>query len=788
MSTHVMGASLKRREDPALLRGEAKFTGDINLPGMAHVAILHSSHAHARISVDTAAASKLPGIVRIFTGADLEGKMMPMVCIWKPADVESHFPPHPYGLPGSQTALATDRVRYVGEWIAAVVAETREQAYGALEAIKVTYDPLPVVTTAQEALRPGAPQLHETVPGNLCAHVTYGDKAATDQAIQAAEVVVRLDQVIPRQLHQPVELRGTLAQYDEGTGEYTLWTNTQIPHGNRFMICNLVMGIPYNKLRVIVPNIGGAYGSKGYLYQDAPLMLFLAKAVGRPVKWIDTRDGLSMSTVHSRGQDQHATLGGTRDGRITALSVTNYTDLGAYPASNGPGAPLVLTGRSVTGAYAIPHPYYEAYIAFANTVMLGPARGAGRMEAILLIERLVDMFAREIGMSPEDVRRKNMVRPDQFPYENGLGWTYDSGNYVAALDRALEMAGNGDLAARKAEARTRGKRMGVGIGSYVCVAGVGPSPRMGREGLIGSTWSSAIVRVHQTGDVTVITGSQPHGQGHETTFSQIAGEELGVPVEKIEVIHSDSHGVPYAQGSYGSRTFSVEGAAIFEAAQGIKEKALKMGAHLLGVPVDQAVFEDGQVRVKSDPAKAKTLQEIANMLWFAWDLPPGLEPGLEATAYFNPSDFNFPFGTHVAVVEIDEETGAVEVVKYVGVDDVGTVGNPMIVEGQMHGNIAFGMGPALMEQVVYDDNGQLLTRDFKTYPVPRPSQMPEFELERTVTPTSVNPMGAKGAGDVSQPAVAPAIVNAICDALSDFGVRHLDIPVTPEKIWRAMQR
>ncbi len=789
MSTQVLGAPLKRREDPALLRGEGQFTADITLPGMAHVAILHSSLAHAKIlKIDTTAAAQMPGVIRVFTGADLAGKMMPMVCIWKPAGVESHFPPHPYGLPGSVTALATDRVRFVGEWVAAVVAETREQAYAATHAIKVDYEPLPVVTTAQDALREGAPQLHETVPGNLCARVTYGDKAATDEAIASAEVVVGLNQIIPRQLHQPVEVRATLAQYDAGTEEYTLWSNTQIPHGNRFMICNLVMGIPYNKLRVIVPNIGGAYGSKGYLYQDAPLMLFLAKAVGRPVKWVDTREGLSVTTVHSRGQDQHATLAGTRDGRITALSVTNYTDLGAYPASNGPGAPLVLTGRSITGAYAIAHPFYEAYICFANTVNLGPARGAGRMEAMLLIERLVDMFAREIGMSPADVRRKNMVRPDQFPYENGLGWTYDSGNYVAALDRALEMAGSGGVEARKREARARGKRLGIGIGSYVCVAGVGPSPRMGREGLIGSTWSSAIVRVHQTGDVSVITGSQPHGQGHETSFSQIAAQELGVPVEKIEVIHSDTHGVPYAQGSYGSRTFSVEGAAIFQAVQGIKDKALKMGAHMLQVPVDDAVFAGGGVHVKSDPQKSKSLQDIASMLWFAWDLPPGMEPGLEITAYFNPEDFNFPFGTHVAVVEIDEETGAVDLVKYVGVDDVGTVGNSMIVEGQMHGSVAFGIGPALMEQVVYDEQGQLLTRDFQTYPIPRPSQMPEFELERTVTPTTMNPMGAKGAGDVSQPAVAPAIINAICDALSDLGVTHMDIPATPEKIWRAMQR
>jgi carbon-monoxide dehydrogenase large subunit len=311
---------------------------------------------------------------------------------------------------------------------------------------------------------------------------------------------------------------------------------------------------------------------------------------------------------------------------------------------------------------------------------------------------------------------------------------------------------------------------------------------MGREGLIGSTWSSAIVRVHQTGDVTVITGSQPHGQGHETVFSQIAAEELGVPAEKVEVIHSDSHGVPYAQGSYGSRTYSVEGAAIFQAVQAIKEKALKMGAHLLQVPVEQAEYADGHVRVKGDPSKAKSLQDIASMLWFAWDLPPGLEPGLECTSYFNPSDFNFPFGTHVAIVEIDEQTGETDVVKYVCVDDVGTVGNPMIVDGQMHGNVAFGMGPALMEQVIYDGEGHLLTHDFRTYPVPRPSHIPNVELERTVTPTTVNPMGAKGAGDVSQPAVAPAIVNAICDALSEFGVTHMDIPATPEKIWRAMQQ
>lgn len=787
MATQVFGAPIQRREDLVFLTGSGKFTGDLELPNLSYVAIFHSPVAHAKIKgINTARAAQMPGVIRVFTGADIAAKMLPLVCIWKPAGVESHFPPHPYGVPGAQTALATDRVRYVGDWIAAVVAETKLQAYDALAEIDVDFEMLPVVTTAEAALQEGAPQLHDTVPGNLCAHIEYGDKAATEKAVQEAEVVIRQKLTIPRQLHQALETRATVAQYDIGTEEYTLWTNTQIPHGNRFMICSLVLGIPYNKLKVIVPNVGGSFGSKGYLYQDAPLMLVLAKEVGRPVKWVDTREGLSMTTVHARGQVPYATLAGNRDGKIAALSVTNYINLGGYPATNGPGAPTVLTGRSITGAYDIPHPFYEAYLAFANSVMSGPARGAGRMEAMLVIERLVDMFAREIGMDPAEVRRRNMVRPEQFPFENRLGWTYDSGNYVAALDRALEMIGYDQVAERKAEARSRGKRLGVGIGSYVTIGGVGPSARMGREGLIGSTWATAVIRVHETGDITVITGCQPHGQGQVTTFSQVAAQELGVPIEKIEILHSTTHGVPYAQGSYGSRSFSVEGTAVFEAAQLIKQKACKQGAHLLKANEQDVEFVDGKVQVRSDPTRSKTLAEIASALWFAWDLPPGMEPGLEVTSYFDPSDFNFPFGSHAAIVEIDEETGAVEIVRYVCVDDVGNVGNPKIVEGQMHGNVCFGIGPALMEQVIYDDKGKLLTYDFQTYPIPRPSDMPEFELERTVTPTHVNRMGAKGAGDVSQPAIAPTLINAICDALSDFGVRHIDNPVTTEKIWRLM--
>lgn len=787
MANPIFGQPINRREDPALLTGEARFTDDIKLAGMLHMAILHSPHAHARImGIDSSRALRMPGVVRVVTGQDVAGKIMPLPCIWKPADVESHFPPHPYGVPGCQTVLATDRVRYDGEWVAVVVAETRDQAYAALPAIRVEYQQLPVVTSAEAALREGAPQLHETVPGNLCAHVAYGDKDAASAAVEAAEVVVRQRIHIPRQIHNAVEPRATMAMHDETDG-YTLWTNTQIPHGNRFMIANLVLGIPYNQLRVIAPHIGGGFGSKGYLYQDAPLVLFLAKELGRPVKWVDTRQGVARSTVHARGQDADVTLAGSRDGRISALMVTNYVNLGGYPATNGPGAPSVLTGRSVSGSYAIAHPFYEVYLAFANSVMLGPARGAGRMEAELMIERLVDLYAREIGQDPAEVRRRNLLRPEQFPYDNGLGWTYDTGNYEAALNRALEMMGYDQVTERKVAARREGKRVGVGVASYTTVAGVGPSSRMGREGLIGSTWGNALLRVHQTGDVTLITGCQPHGQGQVTTISQIVAEELGVPIDRIEVLHSDTIGVSYAQGSYGSRSLSVEGVAAYQAAQQIKAKALKVGAHMLEAAEKDVVYADGMVEVRGSPGSGKTLQEIAQALWFAWDLPAGVEPGLETTTYWDPADFNFPFGTHVAMVEIDDETGQVDLVRYVSVDDVGNVANPKIVEGQMHGSITFGVGPALLEEVVYDERGHLLSDSFLTYAVPRPSRLPTYELDRTVTPTPLNPLGAKGAGDVSQPAVAPAIVNAICDALGDLGVRHLDIPVTPEKIWRAMQ-
>lgn len=788
MAQQVLGTSVKRREDPAFLRGDAKFTADITLPNMLHMAIVHSTRAHALIkSIETAAAMAMPGVVDIITGADT-ASILPLPCIMNPAGEAAHFPPHPYGLPGAQTVLATDRVRYVGEFVAVAVAQTRQQAYEAIAKIEVAYEDLPVVTSAEAALKDDAVQLHESVPGNLNQHVSHGSKEETLRAIKTAEVVVKQRLRNQRVIHNAVETRATIGRYDADTEEYTLWTNTQIPHGNRFLLSQLVMGIPYNKLRVIAPHIGGAFGSKGYLYPDTAIALFLAKRLGQPVKWVDTRSGLARSTVQARDQIQHVTIAGTKSGKITALHCTSYANLGAYPATNGPGAPAVLTGCSITGAYAIPHPFFEVHCAFTNLVPTGPMRGAGRAEAIYLVERMVELYAREIGMNPAEVRRLNLVQPEQFPYPNGLGWTYDTGNYALAFDKAIAKVGYDTIIEQKIAAKARGKRLGVGIGTYVAIAGVGPSGVMAKDiGLNGSTWGSAHLRVHPTGDVTVITGSQPHGQGHVTTFSQIVGEALGVELAQIEVLHSDTKGAIYGQGSYGSRSYSVEGATIYQATQKIVRKARRMAAHLFQVPESEIVDSHGDFFVKGKPDEVKTIKDIALALWYAWDMPADMEPGLEVITYFDPPDFNYPFGTHVAMVEIDEDTGEVELVRYVAVDDFGNVGNPMIVDGQTHGNIHLGVSQALSEAAIYDEAGQLLTDEFSHYAITKASQLPTFELERTVTPTPHNPLGAKGAGDVSNPAAAPAVVNAVCDALSDLGIKHIDMPVTPEKVWRAMQ-
>ncbi|MBI4820501.1 MAG: molybdopterin-dependent oxidoreductase [Deltaproteobacteria bacterium] len=788
---NVIGQRVLRREDPEMLRGEAKFVADINLPNMTHMAILRSPHAHARIkSIDTTAAAAMPGVVKVITSADLANKVMPMPCIWKPGVTgapESFFPPHPYGLPGSSAVLATDRVRFIGDPVVAVVAETRAQAEDALEKVAVDYELLPVVIDAKSALEKGAPQLHETVPNNLNAYWRCGEKDKTDAAIKAAEVVVTLDIVNQRTINNPIEPRGALGDYNTATGEFTLYTSSQSPHNHRLLLAYLILGIPFNKLRVIAPNIGGSFGTKGYIYSDMVLVLFLSRELGRPVKWVDTRAGMMRGTVQGRDHVSTGTLAGTKDGKITALRCTSYANLGAYPSTIGPGVATAMMGRSLTSVYEVPAAFCDVYATFTNKVPLGAQRGSGRAEATFLVERLVDNYARQIGMDPAEVRRKNFIPKEKFPYENGLGWKYDSGDYRPAFDKALEMVGYADFADKKAEAKARGKRLGVGLASYVAIGGVGPSPRMGQEGMLGGTWESCNIKVHPTSEVTVIIGSKPHGQSHETVFAQIAADTFGVDPGQVQVLHSDTQRAPYGQGTYGSRSLSVQGASVHVTAKKIVEKMRAAAAHMLQANVDDIVYEGGRAYVKGSPDKAKRFDEIALGLWYAWDMPKGMEPALEATTFFDPPDFNYPFGSQAAVVEIDERTGAVEVKRFISVSDSGVPVNPMVIEGQIHGGVAHGIGQALFEQAIYGEDGTLLTDNFDEYPLPRAGHLPNVELATTVTPTPYTELGAKGAGELGTVGAAAAVGNAVVDALWDLGVRHVEMPFTPERVWRAIE-
>ncbi|MCG5219455.1 molybdopterin cofactor-binding domain-containing protein [Streptosporangium sp. KLBMP 9127] len=783
----AFGADLKDREVPGMLRGATAFTADISLPRMLHLAFVRSEHGHARIdSIDTAQAAAMPGVVTVVTQEDLAGALMPMPCIWIPGGVESHFPPHPYGVPGAGTVLADGVVRFIGEPVAAVVAETVEQADEAARAVVVGYTPLPAVTEPQAALADGAPQLHEAVPNNLNALWTCGNAEAADAAIAAAEVVVELDLYNQRTINNPMEPRAAIGDYDPITEEYTLYATTQSPHNHRFLLSALVLGIPFNKLRVIAPPIGGSFGTKGYLYPDMPLVLHLAHKLGRPVRWADTREGLMRSTVQGRDHRQHITLAGTRDGRITGLRCTSYANLGAYPSTIGPGVATALMGRSITGPYEIASAFCEVHAVFTNTVPLGAQRGSGRAEATMITERVIDLYAREIGADPADVRLRNMVPPDRFPYDNGLGWTYDSGDYPAALRRALELAGYHKAEVLRREARERGKLLGIGVGSFVAICGVGPSTRMQAEGMLGGTWESANIRVHPNGEVAVTIGSTSTGQSHTTTFAQIAADELGIDPAAIVVTQADTRKAPYGQGTYGSRSYSVGGPAVAIAARQVIAKMRTAAAHFMGVSEDLIEYADGTFTVQGKEDAAKSFQDMAMALWYGWSLPPGMEPTVDVTTFFDPPDFNYPFGSHVAVVEIDENTGQVEVVDYAAVHDVGPVGNPMVVTGQFEGSIVHGLGQALMEQARYDATGALLSADLTTYAMPRAHDLPPLELDRTVTPSPHNPLGVKGAGEIATVPVTAAVANAVCDALRELGVRHIDMPFTPEKIWRAI--
>jgi aerobic carbon-monoxide dehydrogenase large subunit len=793
MTTDVLGARIKRVEDPRFITGNGNYLDDIKLASMAHMAILRSPYANANIrSVDVSAAKAMPGVAAVFVGADIPYNPLPMA--WPAggsAGIQNNV--------NTPRVLATDSVKWTGEGVAAVVADTAAQAFDALDAIVVDYEPLPAVVDAEKAVAPGAPQLHENAPNNIVFEWNVGDKAGTDAAIDSAEVVVRQRIVNQRLIPNPMETRGDIGWYNPGTDEYTVWMSSQTPHIQRLLLTAFVTGIPEHKVRCISPDVGGAFGTKIFCYADMALCMFASKAIGgRPVKWVESRREGYQSTIHGRDHITYLEIAGTKDGEITGLRVKTYANLGGRLSTIGPGIPTTLYARVLSGCYKIPNVYCEVTGVYTNTTFVDAYRGAGRPEATYVIERAMDLFAAEIGMDRAAIRRKNFIAPDAFPYENpsGLGTAsggakiyIDSGNYAPALDKALTTVGYYDLDKAKAEARTRGKYLGLGLSTYIEVCGVAPSKWIGAvgEGWGAAMWESANIKMHLTGKTVVTVGTQPQGQGHETTYSQVVSHELGIPMEDIVVQHSDTQGTPFGYGSYGSRTSSVGMTAAIKSAGKIREKARRMAAHMLEASVDDIEVDGANYFVKGSPDRVKTIQEIAFAIDLAFDPPEGMEPYLDETAYYDTPNCTWPFGTHIAIVEIDEETGHVELVRYVAVDDVGKKINPMIVDGQLHGGIAQGVGQALWEGAIYDDNGQLLTGSMLDYAMPRASYFPNLELDETVTPSPVNPIGVKGVGEAGAIASTAAVANAVVDALSPLGIRHLDMPYTAQTVWRAIQ-
>jgi len=792
MSTDLVGSSVKRVEDPRFITGKGRYLDDIKLAGMTYMSILRSPYAHANIrSIDTSAAKAMPGVVLVLTGADIPYNPLPMA--WPAggvAGIQNNI--------NTPRVLATDSVKWTGEGVAAVIAETAAQAVDALEAIVVEWEPLAVVVDAEKATQPGAPQLHENAPNNVVFNWTVGNKSGTDAAVDSAEVVVRQRVVNQRLIPNPMEVRGDIGVFNPGTDEYTIWMSSQTPHIQRLLLAAFVMGIPEHKIRCISPDVGGAFGSKIFCYADMALCLFASKALnGRPVKWVETRRENYQSTIHGRDHITYLEIAGTRQGEITGLRVKTFANLGGRLSTIGPGIPTTLYGRVLSGCYKIPNVYCEVTGVYTNTTFVDAYRGAGRPEATYVVERAMDLFADEIGMDPAELRRRNFIAPDKFPYDNpsGLGTAsngekiyIDSGNYEPAMDLALKTVGYDSLAKAKTDARARGKYLGLGLSTYIEVCGVAPSKWIGAvgEGWGAAMWESANLKIHLTGKVVLTMGTQPQGQGHETTYAQIIASELGLTMDDIIVQHSDTQGTPFGYGSYGSRTSSVGGTAAVKAAGKVREKARIYAAHMLEASVDDIEVVGAEYRVKGSPEKKKTLQEIAFALDLGFSLPAGMEPYLDETVYHDTPNCTWPFGTHIAVVEIDEETGKVDLVRYVAVDDVGKKINPMIVDGQLHGGIAQGVGQALWEGAVYDDDGQLLSGSMLDYAVPRASWFPNFELGETVTPSPVNPLGVKGVGEAGAIASTAAVANAVMDALSPFGIRHIDMPFTAPKVWRAM--
>jgi carbon-monoxide dehydrogenase large subunit len=775
----LVGARIRRKEDPRFITGRGQYTDDVKVQGTLHVAFVRSPHAHARIrGVDLAAARTQPGVVAVYTGKDL-------------ADGGVNGIPVGWLLPGltpsNHHAIAVEKVHYVGEAVAVIVAESPYAARDAAELVTVDYDPLPAVADAEQALTQDVPIVRNAGTDNVCFRWQIGDAGATDAAFAQATTVVRQRLVNQRLIPVAIEPRASLATYVRATDELTLWVTSQNPHVHRLIMGAFVLGLPEHKFRVISPDVGGGFGSKIFVYPEEVAVAWLARTLERPVKWTAERRESFMTDSHGRDHIPVAEMAFDANGRIVGLRVNTIANLGAHLTLFAPAIPTYLYGTLLSGQYRIPAIHAQVTGVFTHTTPVDAYRGAGRPEACYLIERLVDLGARQLGVDPAELRRRNFIPADQFPYLTPVALQYDSGNYEPALDRALAMVDYENFRVEQERLRKQGRYVGVGLSCYIEACGLAPSQVVGQLGSQAGLYESATVRVHPTGKVSVYTGSQQQGQGHETTFAQIVADRLGIEMDDVEVVHGDTGRVQFGMGTYGSRSGAVGGTAIVLSLDKIVEKSKRIAAHMLEAAPEDVELTSGRFHVRGSPDRSKGLADISLAAYLAHSMPAGLEPGLEATSFFDPPNFTYPFGTHIAMVEVDADTGQVSLLRYIAVDDVGNVINPMVVDGQLHGGIAQGVAQALWESAQYDDSAQLLTGSLMNYGLPKAHQLPFFELDRTVTPSPVNPLGVKGVGEAGTIASPPAVVNAVMDALSPFGIAHLDMPLTAPKVWQAIQ-
>ena len=778
MTTRIFGSGIRRREDPRLITGGSVYTDDVTLPGMVHAAILRSPHAHARITgVDTSAAAAAPGVIAVYTGADVDGVLAPIPCAWIPPESDVKAVAHP--------AIAKDVVRYQGDAVAVVVADTRYQAEDALELINVGYEPLPAVVNPAAAMDAGAPQLHDDAPNNQAFHwvASGGDP---DAAFAEADVVVSDTIIQQRLVPNAMEPRSAVANWLRSMGELTLWSTSQNPHIVRFL-ASLITGVAEHKIRVIATEVGGGFGSKIPVYADEMIAAFCAMRLNRPVKWTETRIENFQATIHGRDHVEKVEMAATRDGKITGVRSVVHAGMGAYLSTAAPGVPTILHGLMYSGPYALSGVKADIYGVFTNTTPVDAYRGAGRPEATFLLERLVDLVAAELGMDPVAVRRRNLIPKFDNGHDVVAGLTYDSGDYEAALDLALNRVGYSSLREEQAQARELGHYTGIGVSCYCEICGLGPSQVAGAVGFGGGLWESAVVRFHPSGKVNAYVGVSPHGQGEETTFAQIVSDTLGVPLDDVEIVHGDTDNTPMGWGTYGSRTTAVGAGALVLGLNKIKDKARALAAHLLEAAEADIEYADGQFFVRGTPDQSKSIQEIALMANVAWNMPEGMEPGLEASAFYDPPNFVYPFGAHAAVVDVDPDNGHIELRRYVAVDDCGPQINPMIVEGQVHGGVVQGAGQALWEGAVYGDDGQLLTGSMQDYALPKAHMVPDIETYSSETPSPHNPLGVKGIGETGTIASTVTIYNAVIDALRPLGVTRIEMPLTPQRVWQAIQ-